>query len=129
MANENEDVVKRGYELFSAGDMDGLKQMFTPDFVHHVAGASQVAGDHSGPDAAIALYGKYFELSGGTLKVDLKSLKSDDDQVAATHQATAERGGNKLDQPVVLTFTVKDGKMSRLEEQPSDQAAFDEFWG
>jgi ketosteroid isomerase-like protein len=64
-----------------------------------------------------------------TLKVDLKSLKSDGDKVAATQQSTAERGGKKLDQQEVLTFTVKDGKMSRLDEQPSDQAAFDDFWG
>src|SRR5438034_4053245 len=83
MANPNEDVVERGYELFTAGDMDGLKKLFTPDFVHHTPGTSQVAGDHEGPDAAIALYGKYFELSGGTLKVELKSMKSDGDKVAA----------------------------------------------
>jgi ketosteroid isomerase-like protein len=128
MANANEDVVKQGYELFSAGDMDGLKKLFTPDFVHHTPGSSQVAGDHEGPDAAIALYGKYFELSGGTLNVDLKSVKSDGDKVAATQQSTAERGGKKFDQQEVLTFTIKDGKMARIDEQPSDQAAFDDFW-
>ena len=36
MANQNEDVVNDGYKLFSAGDMDGLKKLFTADFVHHV---------------------------------------------------------------------------------------------
>jgi uncharacterized protein len=129
MANENEEVVRQGYDLFTSGDMDGLKKMFTPDFVHHTPGSSQIAGDHNGPDGAIALYGKLFELSGGTLNVDLKSLKADGDKVAATQQTTAERGGKKLDQQEVLTFTVKDGKMARLDEQPSDQAAFDDFWG
>ena len=63
------------------------------------------------------------------LKVDLKSLKSDGDKVAATYQSTAERGGKKLDQEEVLTFTIKGGEMSRLDEQPSDQAAFDSLWG
>jgi ketosteroid isomerase-like protein len=129
MADSNEDVVKHGYELFSAGDMDSLKKLFTPDFVHHIPGKSQVAGDHNGPDAAIALYGKLFELSGGTFKADLKSTKSDGDKVAATHQSTGERGDNKLDQQQVLTFTVKDGKLARIDEQPSDQVAYDAFWG
>jgi ketosteroid isomerase-like protein len=129
MANENEDVVKQGYELFTAGDMDGLKKIFTPDFVHSTPGNSQVSGNYEGPDAAIGLYGKLFELSGGTFKVDLKSVKADGDKVAATHQATAERDDKKLDQQEVLTFTVKDGKLARLDEKPSDQAAYDDFWG
>jgi ketosteroid isomerase-like protein len=129
MANSNEDVVKDGYKLFSAGDMDGLKKMFTPDFVHHIPGKSQIAGDYNGPDAAIGLYGKLFELSGGTFKVDLKGTTSDGDKVAATHHSTGERGGEKLDQDQVLDFTVKDGKLARIDEQPSDQAAYDAFWG
>lgn len=129
MANSNEDVVRDGYKLFSAGDMDGLKKIFTSDFVHHMPGSSQLAGDYNSPDAAIGLYGKLFELSGGTFKVDLKGTKADGDKVVATHQATAERGGQKLDQSEDLTFTVQDGKLARLDEQPSDQSAFDAFWG
>ena len=125
----NEDVVKKGYEAFTSGDMDSLKKMFTDDFVHHVPGSSQIAGDHNGPDGAIALYGKLFELSGGTLNVDAKSFKADGDTVAVTQQTTAERGGKKLDQSEVLTFKVKDGKMARLDEAPSDQSAYDDFWG
>jgi ketosteroid isomerase-like protein len=125
----NEEVVRDGYAAFTSGDMDTLKTMFTSDFVHHVAGSSQLAGDHKGPDGAIALYGRLFELSGGTLKVELEGLKSDGDKVEATHRATAAREGKSLDQPEVMTFTVKDGKMARLDEQPSNQAAFDEFWG
>jgi uncharacterized protein len=126
---ENEDIVRKGYDAFTSGDMDSLKKMFTADFVHHVPGSSQLSGDHNGPDGAIALYGKFFELSGGTLKVDLRGMKSDGDKVAATQWSTAERSGKKLDQQEVLTFSVEDGKMARLDEQPSDQAAYDDFWG
>ena len=129
MANANEDLVKKGYGLFTKGDMDTLRTLFADDFVHHTPGKSQIAGDHKGPDAAIALYGKLFELSGGTFAVDLKSTKSDGDTVAATHHATAEREGKKLDQDVVLTFTIKGDKMARIDEAPGDQAAFDDFWG
>jgi len=129
MANQNEDLVNDGYKLFSAGDMDGLKKLFTADFVHHVPGKSQLAGDYDGPDAALGLYGKLFELSGGTFKVDLKGMKSDGDKVVATHHATAERDGQKLDQDQVLDFTVKDGKLARIDEEPEDQAAYDAFWG
>lgn len=129
MANANEDLVKKGYELFTKGDMDSLRTLFTDDFVHNTPGKSQVSGDHNGPDAAIALYGKLFELSGGTFAVELKGLKSDGDKVVATHHATAEREGKKLDQDEDLTFTIKGDKMARLDEAPSDQSAYDAFWG
>ncbi len=129
MANANEDLVRRAYDLFTKGDMATLRTLFTNDFVHHIPGKSQVAGDHQGPDGAIALYGKLFELSGGTFAVDLKGLKSDGDTVTSTHHATAEREGKKLDQDQVLTFTIKGDKMARLDEAPGDQAAYDDFWG
>ena len=126
---DNEDIVRKGYDAFTSGDMDSLKKMFTDDFVHHVPGSSQLAGDHVGPDAAIALYGRYFDLSGGTLKVEPQSFKTDGDTVAVTQQSTATNGDKTFDQQEVLTFKVKDGKMARLDEAPSDQAAFDDFWG
>ena len=63
------------------------------------------------------------------MNVDLKGLKSDGDTVTATQHSTAQAGGKSLDQQEVLTFTVRDGKMARLDEQPSDQAAYDAFWG
>jgi ketosteroid isomerase-like protein len=129
MANANEDLVNKAYGLFTKGDMDSLRGLFTDDFVHHIPGTSQVAGDHKGPDAAIALYGKLFELSGGTFSVDLKGTKSDGDKVAATHHATAQRDGKKLDQDQVLTFTVDGDKLTRIDDVNSDQAAYDDFWG
>jgi len=126
---DNEDVVRQGYDLFSKGDMDNLKKLFTADFVHHVPGKSQLAGDHMGPDGAVGLYGRFFELSGGTMKVDLESVKGDGDQVVSTHRLTAEAGGKKLDQDESLTFTVKGDKIAEVDEKPSDQAQYDAFWG
>ena len=126
---DNEDVVKKAYANFGAGDMDGLKEMLTDDFVHHRSGTSQLAGDHKGPDAALASYAKMFEISNGSMRVELKSLESSGDKVIATHQCTAEAGGKKLDQEQVLTFTVRDGKLAHIDEEFADQDAYDDFWG
>jgi ketosteroid isomerase-like protein len=125
---DNEDLVRQAYGLFGAGDMDSLKKMFTDDFVHHIPGSSQIAGDHNGPDAAVALYGKLFELSGGTFSVDVKGIESSGDKVAATHHATADRGDKKLDQDQTLTFTIAGDKIARIDDKNSDQSAYDDFW-
>jgi hypothetical protein len=41
---------------------------------------------------------------------------------------TAQRGDKTLDQDETLTFKISGGKFTRLEENHSDQAAYDAFW-
>ncbi len=51
-----------------------------------------------------------------------------DDTVVATHRDKAEREGKTLDQDETLTFSLSDGKITRLEEKHSDPAKYDELW-
>jgi uncharacterized protein len=46
MGHPNEDLIRRGYDAFSSGDMDTLRELFHPDIVWHAPGRSQLAGDH-----------------------------------------------------------------------------------
>ena len=129
MAHPNEDVVRQGYKAFSEGDMDTLRSLFAPDAVHVATGSSQVAGEYNGVDAILAYYGKLFELSDGTFRAELENVKVEgDDTVVATHRDKGQRGGKTLDQDEDLTFTISDGKITRLVEKHSDQATYDAFW-
>ena len=131
MANANEELVRKGYEAFGSGDMDTLAQLMADDVVHSFPGTSQVSGDHKGRDAAFAMYGKLFELSGGTFKADLQGTTAKgDDTVVARHGHSAARDGKTIDVEETLTFTIEDGQMTRLESsfQGGDQAAVDDFW-
>ena len=95
-----------------------------------IPGNNQTSGEHKGIDEVLAVYGKIFELSGGTFKAELESLTPKGDTVAAVHHSTAERDGKKLDVRETLTFTIEDGKYARLDSSfsPEDQKAEDEFW-
>lgn len=131
MANDNEGLVRKGYEAFGRGDMDTLAQLMADDVVHTFPGTNQVSGEHKGRDAAFAMYGKLFELSGGTFRADLRSATAKgDDTVVAKHGHVAERDGKTIDVEETLTFTIEDGQMTRLESsfQGGDQAAVDDFW-
>jgi ketosteroid isomerase-like protein len=131
MANPNEELVRKGYDLFGKGDLDGLAQIMADDVVHSFPGNSQISGEHKGRDAAFAMYGKLFELSGGTFKADLQSATATgDDTVVAKHRHSATRDGTTIDVEETLTFTIEDGQMSRLESsfQAGDQPAVDDFW-
>jgi len=124
----NEDTVRRGYEAFSNGDMDTLRSIMTPDVVQRVPGQSQIAGEHKGIDGVLGYYGQLFELTGGTLSVQLESTKVEGDTVVSTHHATAQRQGRSWDATENITFSFSGDKISRLDEAPTDLADFDAFW-
>jgi hypothetical protein len=77
----------------------------------------------------IGLYGKLFELSGGTFKVELKSVTPEGDKVVSVHHSQGERGGKTLSDDESITFTFSGDKISRLDVSAGDQAAVDDFWG
>lgn len=129
MADSKEDIVRRGYKAFGEGDMDTLMSLMTPDVVHSVPGNNQTSGEHKGADEVLAFYGQLFELSGGSLLVDLKSVKAQGDKVIAVHGAKAEHEGKTLDTDETLEFTFSGDKISRLDETYADQVAEDAFWG
>lgn len=125
----NEDTVRRGYDAFSKGDMETLRSIMTPDVIHSVPGRSRVSGEHKGVDNVLGYYGTLFELTGGTLKADLQSVKAEgDDKVVTVHHLTAQREGKSYDQQETLNFTFAGGKIARLDEAHQDQAAFDAFF-
>lgn len=129
MAHPNEDIVRQGYKAFGEGDMDTLRSLFAPDAVHVATGNNPLSAEYKGIDEVLGYYGKLFEFSDGTFSAELKSTRAEgDDKVVATHHDKAQRGDKTLDQDETLTFTLSGGKIMRLEENHSDQAAYDAFW-
>jgi ketosteroid isomerase-like protein len=129
MAHPNEEIVRQGYKAFGEGDMDTLRSLFAPDAVHRATGNNPLSGEYKGIDDILAYYGQLFERSDGTFTAELKSARAEgDDKVVATHRDKAQRGDKTLDQDETLTFTISGGKITRLEENHSDQAAYDAFW-
>ena len=129
MAHPNEEIVRQGYKAFAEGDLDTLRSLFHPDAVHSATGNNPLSGEYKGIDDILGYYGKLFELSNGTFKAELQSTRAEgDDTVVATHHDSGQRGDKTLDQDETLTFTLSDGKFTRLVEEHSDQAAYDDFW-
>jgi uncharacterized protein len=126
---DNEQIVRDGYAAFSSGDMETLGGLFADDAVHSVPGNNQITGDYKGRDEILGFYGKLFELTGGNMSVELKSVTVNGDTADAVHHATAAMGDKKFEGDSTLSFTIADGKIQRIDEKPHDQAGEDEFWG
>jgi len=86
--------------------METFRSIYTPDVVHHQPGHNKTSGEYKGVDNVLGLYGQFFELSGGTMTVDLTSVKTQGDKVVTVHHTKAERDGKTLDADENIEFNV-----------------------
>jgi ketosteroid isomerase-like protein len=128
MGHPNEDLVRRGYDAFSSGDVQTLRELWDPDIVWHAFGRSQLSGDHRGVDAVLGYFGQIMELSGGTLRVEVHDVVANDEHAVGLHSVHAERAGKTLDDNHTLVFHVRDGKVTEVWQYSADQYALDELF-
>jgi uncharacterized protein len=128
MTHPNEELLRRGYEAFAAGDMQVLGDLLAEDIVWHFPGTSLVSGDFKGKAEVLAWVTKSAELSGGTLRVEIHDLLANDEHGVALVRVTGQRGGKSLDDPTTQVFHVTGGKVTECWLNPMDQAANDDFW-
>jgi ketosteroid isomerase-like protein len=128
MGHPNEDLIRQGYDAFSRGDMQTLRELFHPDIVWHAPGRSQLAGDHRGVDAVLGYFGQTMELTGGNFRAR-STTWSPDEHAVGLHSVHAERAGRTLQDNNSLVFHVRDGKATEVWQYWSDQYAADELFG
>jgi ketosteroid isomerase-like protein len=129
MAHPNADLVREGVAAFQRGDLDALQRLyFAEDIGYHVPGRSPVAGDYKGTAQVLAFFGRLFELSGGTLQVELHDVVANDQHAVALLVIRAERAGKQLQDNTVLTCHIRDGKITEIWSHDTDLYAVDEFW-
>ncbi|WP_035844325.1 nuclear transport factor 2 family protein [Kitasatospora azatica] len=122
-------LIRKGYEAFSAGDMQTLRDMMTTDCTQHVPGSHQLSGDFKGVDAVLGYYGRLAAETGGTFRVDMQHLFVDGrGHVMSVHRFTAERAGKKIDMAGGIVFRIVGEKVTDLDECVEDLTAADDFW-
>ena len=128
-AEQNADVVRRGYAAFNAGDMKTLLGIFDEQASWHTPGRGRIAGDYKGRDAVFGQFGRYGGETAGTFKAALQRVfTTEDGRVVGLHQNTATRNGKQLDVSCCLVFELKDGRVTDGREYFYDLNAWEEFW-
>lgn len=128
-ADENADVVRRGYAAFNASDIKTLTEIFDENASWHTPGRSPIAGDNRGRDAVFAQFGRYAGDTEGTFKATLQDVfKGDEGRVVGIHHNSGERNGKRLDVGCCIAFEIKNGKIVSGREHFYDLYAWDEFW-
>jgi len=128
MGHPHEDLVRRGYDAFTRGDMQTLRELFDPDIVWHAPGRSQLAGDHQGVDTVLGYFGKTMELTGGNFQVEVHDVVANDEHAVDLNTVHAERNSKTLQDNNSLVFHVRDGRVTEVWQYWTDQDAADELF-
>jgi uncharacterized protein len=127
-AQENIDLVRRGYEAFSGGDITTLNDMFAEDAVWHAAGQGVMSGSKEGRSYIMAYFGELIKRSEGTFSVELVDLVGGERRVVAIQRIRAEHQGKVFDEEDVNVFVVADGLVREVTEFSRNTARNDDFW-
>lgn len=122
-------LVRKGYEAFTRGDVDTLRTLMSADCTHHVPGSHPLSGDFKGQDAIIEMYGRLAEETGGTLDVGMEHILVDGrGHAVAVHRFRAERQGRRIDEAGCIVFRIVGDKITDLDECVEDIDTANEFW-
>ena len=126
--NANAVLVRRLVDAFLQGDLATVATFFATTPSWDLPGRGALAGTYKGPEEIIGFLARSFELSGGTLSLEVLDILGSDVGAAQVQRVTAHRDGRHLDCVEVLAHEIADGKIRRTWHRP-DQYAIDSFFG
>jgi uncharacterized protein len=118
---DNIEVIRRGYEAFSAGDVQAVMDSFADDVEWIQPGESAISGTYHGKTEVMEYLGRLAEKS---VSVTVNRLLADGDLVVALTTVTmGDESGDDAD-----VFTLRDGKTVRVQIH-GDTALMERVYG
>jgi len=127
-AEENAELVRRGYEAFNAGDFATLRELFAEDAIWYAAGSGVLSGAKQGRDAVMAYFGELGARSQGSFQATVLDIVGGENHTVGLQQTHAESNGKTLDVATAIAFVLRDGKVIEGRELSEDTATADDFW-
>ena len=128
MSQENVEVVQSAFAAYFRGDEPTLRAITDPDVVVTTRPDQPDVRDHHGTDGLIAFLGEWAE-AWDEYSFEVLKVRDVGDVVLATAR---QRGQGKLsgvpvDYEVTFAFSLRDGKIVRLQMFGAEQQALDAF--
>jgi uncharacterized protein len=110
MSQLNADVVRRGYDAWNQGDLDAVREIYSPDVVASAGELWPAAGDVHGPDAIIEQFASIFATFERLELVPEEYADHGDVIVVPTVWRGTLPGSDALiEQQLVATYRLRDG--------------------
>lgn len=120
---------RRMMAAFNAGDLSTISELVAHDVEYVVPGKSLLAGHTHDIAGLVEMLRRGKELSGGTLRLELRSVVADAEYLFVYGRVRAERFDKRLDSDHCVVFRFAGGKIVSGRTLPVDLYEFDAFWG
>jgi ketosteroid isomerase-like protein len=129
VSQENVDLVTGGYDDFNRGDMEGVTARFSPEIEWiGPGGGSAPAGTFRGPQSVANEVFASVPQNFHEFTCTVSDARDEGDTVVVTAQFKGKnKSGAELDAEAEHTWTVRDGKIVRTENQV-DREAWAKGW-
>lgn len=118
--------IREGFAAFSRGDLDHVRRELADDCVWTNPGTSGIAGTYRGWDEISGMFGKLFEITGGTFSMNVLSCLADDTHAVAIYDATSTVAGQTRTMRFVMVEDLTpDGLVAETINLAYDQPAAD----
>jgi ketosteroid isomerase-like protein len=121
--------LKDGYEAFGKGDFAALDDLFAEDIRWHEPGRNQLSGTYEGRAAVYELFGRVFEVTGGTFRIDIRSILADDTDAVVVCTVSGTRGDRTLESVNAHVWRFDGDRIVEFRETAGDQYAIDALFG
>jgi ketosteroid isomerase-like protein len=127
----NAAVLQQFYAAFNAGNCDAAVQFVTPDFIMHVPGTGQNAGEYWGHEGLRMFMSNILGYNGGTFHMNIPAIAVDD-HTAFTREVVIlnrKRDPDRLWKfRFLMEYAFKNGAISEAWTIPEDQYLYDAYW-
>ena len=127
-AQDHEALVRSMIDAFLRGDLDAVGATFAPDAVWDFSGHSVLNGTYRGPAEIVGFLARSFELSGGTLGLELIDVTASPAGACQAQWVSADHGGRSFRSVELLHHEIEDGTIVRTWHR-SDDVAITQFFG
>lgn len=128
LASGNRQLIERAYAAFAVGDIPTVLQTMDEKILWHVPGRGPLSRDYRGYQEVLGFFQHFTELSGGTFRIQVDDVLTNDQRVIVLVTESAERKGRKWSSPQVHAWTIENAKALVFWQYQGDQQTEDEFW-
>lgn len=124
----NVQTLKKFYDCFAQGDVNGMLELCSDDVTFQVSGKSKLAGKYNKVTVGSQLIGKIMELSDGTFKLEVHDIMASDQHGMVLTTDTVVKNGMKHEYRTVHVWRIQNGKPVAWYEYPRDLYQYDAIW-
>jgi ketosteroid isomerase-like protein len=126
MTHTNAQLLRAAYDGFTSGDLEPLLGLLTDDIAWQDSTLGPLAGDYTGKDEVLRLFGRMMEVYGGTLQIEVVDILANDNRGVVLTREQGTTDGEHVKWTGVHLWEFREGRCARFVAY--NDADYQRFW-